>query len=176
MNVYKKLGISFASFTFLFWLFFQPLSSIGLHRNYFDVPSEKHQIDQVELNDFLKVWSNMMSSSFKNTVKSASLKTGSSYPLSFLRWLKLQHWSVERFFYTEQQIRDMLKYAEIKTRLKDNNEIARKSHTNLNKMNKDLETRLEASPYSEEELDLIILNMYQITEVLSGRAILGETN
>ena len=172
MNIYQKFGILSVSFLFLLWLLFQPLSSLGPHRSYLKMPCRWHEITQVELNDFLGVWSNMMQSSYKDSIKDSSLTTTPSYPKTFKSWLYVQHWSIERFFYTEQRIRDLLKYAEIKTRLADNKKIASKSATNLRNMNKDLEERLSTSPYSDKELDLIILNIFQITEVLDGRAIL----
>ena len=68
----------------------------------------------------------------------------------------------------------MVEYVDVKHQLSDNAKISRSSHINLNDMNQALEKRLDANLYSDEELDLIETNLYQITEVLSGKAILGD--
>lgn len=174
MNIYQKFAIIFISFSLLIWLLLSPLTDIDINRKYIEMPEDNHKLTQVELNDFLGVWSNFMQSTFKDSLKSTSLASKESYPSSFKNWLDLQHWSVERFFYTEQKVRDLLKYAEIKSRLEENMKIVKSSNINLHSMNKDLQSKLERCPYDSTEIELIINNIYQITEVLSGRAILGN--
>ena len=172
MRVYKKFLIKFVTYIILAWFVCQPLTEIGRYKPYNEMPSEEFEITHKELDAFLEVWGDMMQSSFAENFKGTSLKSGNQYPRGLKSWLKLHHWDIKRFFYDEQRIKDLIEYAEIKHQLKDNKKITKLSQINLNDMNKDLEKRLETTSYSNEELDLIEANLYQITEILAGKAIL----
>ena len=174
MNIYQKFGVILLSYIFLGWFVCQPLTDVGRYKPYFQMSENGHEITHDELNDFLYVWANMMQSSFGKSFSSKSLKSGDKYPEGLQKWLALQYWNIDRFFYDEQRIRDLLEYVEIKRQLDDNKKIAKASRINLNDMNKDLQKRLEANSYNDYELELIEANLYQIGEVLSGRAVLKK--
>lgn len=172
MSIYKKFGILFVSYIFLAWFMFQPLTEVFRYKPYFTMPDETYEITHKELNAFLSVYSDMMQSTFKEHFNAKSMK--SEIPASFQKWLRLHYWNIDRFFYVEQRIRDLLEYIEVRRQLEDNKKIAKSSNINLNSMNDDLEKTLYAHNYNEKELELIEANLYQITEILAGRAILGN--
>lgn len=174
MSIYKKFAIKFATYIALAWFVCQPLTEVFRYKPYFEMPEEEYEITHKELNAFLTVWGNMMQSSFREKFTSSSLKAEGKHPKCLQTWLEIQHWNIDRFFYDEQRIKDLVEYVDVKHQLSDNAKISRSSHINLNDMNQALEKRLDANLYSDEELDLIETNLYQITEVLSGKAILRD--
>ena len=174
MNIYKKFGIQLATCVILIWFVCQPLADVGRCTTYMEMPEEEHELTHSELNAFLEVWGYMMQSSFKEKFKGTSLKTDGQYPKGLQKWLRIQHWDINRFFYVEQRIKDLVEYVEVKKQLDDNAKIAKASRINLNDMNTTLRKRLDANSYSNNELNLIETNLYQITEILAGNAVLGN--
>ena len=166
------MGILLVSWIFLGWFAFQPLTDVFRYKPYFTMSEEGHEISRKELNAFLYVYSDMMQSSFRDYFSAKSMR--SEIPSSFKKWLKMHYWDVDRFFYDEQRIKDLLEYVEVSHQLEDNKKISKSSNINLNSINSDLEKRLYAYNYNHEELELIEANMYQITEIMAGRAILGN--
>lgn len=174
MDTIKNRLTKYATALILIWFIFKPLSDISFSKSYLEMPNGEFEITRQELNDFLEVWGNMMQSSFGKSFEGASLKSENEYPENLKKWLKLQRWNIERFFYDEQRIRDLVKYAEIKQQLRDNKKIAKSSLINLKSINKNLEKSMDAIPYRMAELELIEANLYQITEILAGKAILKQ--
>jgi hypothetical protein len=174
MSIYKKFAISLGSYIFLGWFICQPLNDVFRYKPYYSMPEVEHEINAEELDAFLNIWSKMIQSSYGKQLRVNSLKTEKSYSKGFTDWLELQHWNVERFFYDEERIRDLLEFVEVKKQLDDNHNIAKSTHINLLHINKDLEKRLEASQFNDYEVELIEANAYQITEILAGRAVLGK--
>lgn len=175
MSPLKKLGIACASYILLGWFVCQPLTELGIYKPYFKMSKNGHEISISELDSFLNIWSKLMQSRFAGNFNKKSLNMKSGYPKNLKKWLELQYWDIERFFYDEQRIRDLLEYVDARLQLEENKEISRKSgKINLHGIIKNLEQRLEASSFNEKELDLIEANRYQIAEILSGRAVLGE--
>ena len=174
MSIYKKFAISLVSYIFLGWFICQPLNDIFRHKPYYSMPEVEYEINAEELNAFLNIWSRMMQSSYGEQLRANSLKTEKSYSKGFTDWLELQHWNVERFFYDEGRIRDLLEFVDVKKQLNDNHNIAKSAHINLSHINKDLEQRLETSRFNDYEVKLIETNAYQITEILAGRAVLEK--
>ena len=172
MSIYKKMGVLLVSWIFLGWFMFQPLTEVLRYKPYFSMSEEGHEISQKELNAFLSVYSDMMQSSYKEHFNAKSMKT--ELPKSFQKWLKMHYWDADRFFYDEQRIKDLLEYIEVKHQLADNKKISRITNINLHNINSDLEKRIYAYNYSQNELSLIEANLYQITEILAGRAVLGN--
>lgn len=172
MNTYKKMGILFVSYLFLGWFLFQPLTEVFRYKPYYSMSESGHEITHKELNSFLMVYSNMMQSSFKEHFYSKSMR--SEIPKSFQKWLNLQYWDIDRFFYDEQRISDLLEYIEVKKQLQDNEKISKSSNINLKNINSALEKTLQAYEYNEKELNLIEANIYQISEIFAGRAVLKK--
>ena len=175
MKTLKKLGIAFASYLLLGWFICQPLTEVGRYKPYFKMSDNGHEISHSELNEFLNIWSKLTQSYYGDSFKGKSLKKASEYPNGLQKWLRLQYWDINRFFYDEQRIRDLMEYIDVKQQLEDSKKITR-SHTkiNLNNIISDLEKRLDVNSYKQTELELIEVNRYQIDEVLSGRAILKK--
>ena len=174
MSIRKKFSIKLMVFAFLAWFLCQPLIDVGRYKPYFEMPDEDFEITYNELNDFLDVWERMIHSSFGENFKSSSLKSKQPYPKELQKWLRLQHWDIKRFFYVEQRIKDLMEYVEVRNQLRDNTKIIKSSQINLNEMKENLKKRLDMNPYSEEELDLIESALYQITEILAGKAVLEK--
>ena len=175
MKPLKKIGITCASYILLGWFICQPLTELGIHKPYFEMPEQEHEISFDELDAFLNVWSKLMQSRFAEDFNKKSLNIKGEHPKNLKKWLKLQYWDIERFFYDEQRIRDLLEYVDIKLQIEENQKISKMSgDMNLNKFNKSLEQRLKTSSFSENELNLIETNRYQITEILSGEAVLEK--
>lgn len=164
------MAILFFSFLFLGWFLFQPITDVFIHEDYSLMNEYGHKITRKELDAFLDVWSDMMNSTFKESYNNNSLKKEKL--VSFQKWLKLKRWNIDRFFYDEQRIRDILTYLDVKAKLEGNRKIAKKSSINLDNITSDLEKHLDHYHYDEKELSLIEANIYQIVEILSGRAVL----
>lgn len=174
MSILKKLLIKLTVYIFLAWFICQPLIDIGRYKPYFEMPEEEFEITYNELNDFLDVWGRMMQSSFGEEFTGSSLKSEQKYPKGLQKWLRIQHWDIKRFFYDEQRIRDLVEYVEVRNQLQDNKKIAKSARINLNEMNKNLKKRLDMNSYTNEELELIESGLYQITEILAGKSVLGK--
>ena len=175
MNPIKKISIACASYILLIWFIFQPLTEFGIHMPYYEMSENGHEISHSELDSFLNIWSKLMQSRYSGDFNKRSLSMKTEYPSSLRKWLKLQYWDIERFFYDEQRIRDLLEYVDTMQELEDDKQITRSSSkVNLSNIIDELEKRLEANPFGKKELDLISANRYQISEILAGRAILGN--
>lgn len=175
MNLYKKFAIIFASFIFLGWFVCQPLNEVFRYQPYMKMSEEGHKISHKELDAFLAVWSEMFYSYWGRTFDGKSLKDNQKYPKGLEKYLRMQSWDIERFFYDEQRIRDMMEYVDIQQKLKDSKQIAKSGvRINLNDIISDMEKRLDTSSFDKKELELIEVNKYQIEEILTGRAILGK--
>ena len=46
----------------------------------------------------------------------------------------------------------------------------------LGEIVKDLKQKLEVCSYDDDEMALVEANLYQITEIFAGRAVLGKSN
>ena len=175
MSPLKKLGLACVSYILLGWFICQPLIDFGIYKPYFEMSKNGHEISHRELDAFLNIWSKLMQSRFAGNFNKKSLSMKTEYPSSLKKWLRLQYWDINRFFYDEQRIRDLLEYVDIKQQLEDDKQISRTTaKINLRGIISELEKRLEENPFDEKELDLIHANRYQISEILAGRAILGN--
>ncbi|MBE6443811.1 MAG: hypothetical protein E7020_03990 [Alphaproteobacteria bacterium] len=170
-----KLIILIIVFYGFWWLFSHPLNKIGVDMPYFSPPAEDHKIDAEELSSFLDLWSRMMQSGLKQKVAQVSLRSADSqYPQELVKWLEAQNWNVERFFYNEQRLAEIVDCVNLRKSYKSNVKLAKQSK--LGEIVKDLKQKLEVCSYDDDEMALVEANLYQITEIFAGRAVLGKSN
>lgn len=169
-----KFFILIASFLFLGWFIFQPLDRIGVDQPYIQAPIEGQVLDVAELNEFLNLWSRILNGPLNKYLKQISLSSDQSYPREISSWLEAQNWSVERFFYDEQRLRGLVDCVNLQESLESNEALSRRQN-NLSPIIKDQRKRLSLCRYSQDEMDLVKANLYQITEVFAGRAVMGNS-
>lgn len=174
MSRKNKFFILITSISFLIWFSFQPLSKLWLDKPYYTPPVAGQQINAYELNEFLGLWSRILHGPLRKYMKQISLSSKGQYPEAVVKWLDSQNWNAERFFYNEQRILGILDYVNLRMNLKSNVDLSSKGGVNLKDLIKDQEQRMKACPYSEGELDLVEDHLYQVTEILAGRAILAS--
>ncbi len=171
-----KFSILVVSFSLLLWLFFQPLHKLGISKPYNEPPVAGQKIDAYELNEFLSLWSKIMQGPLNKYIKQISLSSRAEYPTRVVKWLEAQNWNVERFFYNEQRLHELLDYVNLRANLNSNINLQQKGNVNLTDLINEQKKRLKMCPYSNDELDLVEANMYQITEIFAGRAVLASGN
>ena len=120
------------------------------------------------------MWARILQGPLRKYMRQISLSSNGQYPDAVVKWLDSQNWNVERFFYNEQRLLGILDYVNLRMNLKSNIELSNKDGVDLKDIIRDQEKRMKACPYSNNELDLIEHNLYQITEVLAGRAVLAS--
>lgn len=170
-----KLTIIITVFYGFWWLFSHPLNKIGIYMPYSNPPAEDHKVDDKELNSFLDLWSRMMQSGLRQKVAQVSLRSADSqYPQELVKWLEAQNWNVERFFYDEQRLAELVDCVNLRKAYNSNVRLARQSK--LDQIVKDLKQKLETCSYDDDEMALVEANLYQITEIFAGRAVLGKSN
>ena len=174
MSYKSKFLILIASISFLIWFSFQPLNKLGLNKPYYAPPVLGQQIDANELNEFLELWSRILQGPMHKYMKQVSLSSGGQYPEAVVKWLDAQNWNAKRFFYNEQRLLGILNYVNLKTNLMSNIELSKKGEVDLKDIIRNQEQQMAACPYSKLELDLVENNLYQVTEILAGRAILAS--
>lgn len=174
MSRKRKFTILLLSFIGLAWFIFQPLAKIGFDKPYQNAPTAEQKIDAAELNAFLNLWSRMMQGPLKDHVGQVSLASGKSYPRELVKWLDAQNWNTERFFYDEQRLHELVDYVNLRANLKSNIELSQRTGANLEEIIADQRHRLKACPFAEDELMLVEANLYQITEIFAGRAVLAK--
>ena len=131
LNRRLKLLISLIAFVAVGWICFQPLSKIGVNKSYLETPKALHKLSQDELIDFLMLWDQMQKGELKGYLEQIPLKNEEGYPRPIVKWLELNNWSVERFFYDEQRIRDILSCVNLERNLNTNVEVSKKTGINL---------------------------------------------
>lgn len=172
-----KVFVLILSFLFLGWFIFQPLSRLGISHPYSEAPQAGQTIDAAELNEFLNLWSRMLHSSLRQQITQISLYSGKQYPQDISNWLNNHNWNVERFFYDEQRLHELVDCVNLQENLKSNEILSRKGQKNLSAIIADQRKRLNmCNKYSPDEMELIKANLYQITEIFAGRAIMDKTS
>ena len=151
MHPLNKIIISLVSYIILGWFVCQPLTDIGRHLPYQKMSENGHELSSDELNAFLNIWSKMMVSRYAENFDGKSLQKNGKYPRGLKTWLNLQYWDINRFFYDEQRIRDLLKYSDVKHHLEDNQKITRSSNINLTDHIQDLKQTLNSASLSKKE-------------------------
>ncbi len=175
MGRLSKLIILIIIFYGVWELLSIPLSKVRSGIIYSIPPTEDHKIDAKELNSFLDLWSRMMQSDLKSKLTQVSLRTSDNkYPKELIRWLELQNWNVERFFYNEQRLAEIVNCINLRNAYESNMKLAQLS--SLDGIVKDLKQKLVTCSHDSDEVALIEANLYQITEIFAGHAVLGKSN
>ena len=170
MSLKLKILVMTAVFIFLGWFLSTPVNRIGVNTSYLEAPVGEKQFDKKELNAFLDLWSRMMHSSLKDEVSQISLKKDNDCPYALKAWLKAQNWSVERFFYDEQRLRDIIKCAELKKNYDANLKLSGTRGVDLQNIISDLKEKLQLCKFAESELYLVGAYLPQIIDILEGKS------
>lgn len=175
----KKILILIASFLLLAVVLTTPLAELGRFGGAYDKRPEPEQtLSLEELNAFLNVWSEFMRkdiagySSLQLSLSSGGAADG--FPPQLVRWLGRQGWNVERFFYNEQKVRGLLRAAALEENLNANRRLLKEAHGNDNLKNiiRSQEEQLGLIKVNPEELALIKANLYQVNQIMDGKAVL----
>ena len=174
MKLKIKLPILIVVIWFFSWFLFEPISQIGLKGVYSNPPEAGQKITASELKSFLDLWSRIQQSELKEILGQISLRSDKEYPSVLVKWLEGQQWNVERFFYNEQRLHGLVDYVNLKSSLESNIALSKKTSANLQEIIENQQQRMNACPYDEDEMMLIKDNLYQVTEIFAGRAVLSN--
>ena len=167
LNRRLNLLILVVVFTATSWLCFQPLAKLGTDRTYLEPLTTSHLLTAEELGSFLTLWAKIKNGSFKKYFKQISLHNTDDYPRVVVKWLNLNNWSAERFFYDEQHIRDLLRCVELKKSLNANIEASTKTKVNLADLVSSQKQGMESCVFDKDELELIKINRNQIVAIFA---------
>ena len=170
MHPLTKFAIGTVIYIILGWFVCQPLTEIGRTRPYAKMSENGHQITHLELTNFMDIWYKMTETKYAKNYNIKSLKSSNRYPKGLITWLKLQDWDIDRFFYDEQRIQDLLKHVDLKHQLEDDREIDANSGINLDDIINDLEKTLRSTSFNEEEIALIEINRYEISKLMTDNS------
>lgn len=171
MGIKSQLGLLLLSIFFFVWLIQKPVNRLGVRTPYLSAPSQGQQLTADELNEFLDLWARINHGPLKKYFSQISLKSDSRYPQKIVTWLKLQNWNVERFFYDEQRLLELLEYVKLQKNINNNMELAKKTGADLDGVIKEQRRYLKAHTFGPEEIELVKHNLYQINEIFAGRAV-----
>ena len=185
MSHTKKLLIALAAFIFLGLILSTPLTDLGHFSSRYDRLSEQDELlDMAELNSFLRVWSEMLSKDVgRYASQQLSLSRGTTedgFPPQLVRWLKRQGWHAGRFFDDEQKIRALVRYAALEQNLNANRKLLQElgkdagAASGLREIISRQERQLSVLKVNPQELELIRANLYQVGEILAGKAVLKD--
>lgn len=174
MDSQKKKWILLAAIIVLFVVFTTPLSHLSFLGNYNGAEfTEQDLLTAEEINDFMVVWPKFLRSEIGATFLSMSLNDSNEIPSQVLRWFTTQGWSAKRFLAVEQRLRKLVEIAYLQNNLASNMELQQKSSgANLRDIIKSQKDRLGAAKYNPKELELVSANLYQISQVLDGKAVI----
>ncbi len=172
MSRKQKFLILSLSFLFLGWFVFQPMVRLGVDKPYLNPPVSGQTINAAELSAFLDLWSRVQQSELKKYIGQMSLSAKNEYPRPLVKWLEAQNWSVERFFYDEQRLYELARCAKLKISLEGHKALA--AHNNLRDIIRQQQRQMKACSFGADEMTLIEANLYPITEIFAGRAILEK--
>lgn len=172
----KKIFILIAALLVLAAVLTTPLTDIGrFGASYSHPPSPENTLDVGEINAFLEVWSKFMQKDISRTMSQVSLSSDSAVPAQVRRWLYAEGWNAERFFGVEQRLRELKSIAELQNSLDANRRLLVKMSgagaENLKNIVESQERQFKALRYNPQELALVRANLYQITQVLEGKAV-----
>ena len=147
------------------WLCLQPVIKLGTDQSYAVQQNLSHKLTAPELNAFLALWQQMQKGALREYLAQRSLHGKSSYPRPIIKWLEVNNWSAERFFYDEQRLQDLLKCAELKIMMNANIETNKRTGINLEAIIKSQKEGLKSCLFEQEEMKLIEHNKEQIKAV-----------
>lgn len=172
----KKTLILLAALLVLAVVLTTPLTNIArFGASYNHPPSPENVLDVDEINAFLEVWSEFMQKDLSRSMHQVSLSQDSAVPAQVVRWLYAKGWNAERFFAVEQHLRELVAVATLQNSLEDNRRLLGKMSgdgvANLKNIIASQEQQFKALHYNPQELALVRANLYQITHILEGRAV-----
>ena len=173
----KKAWILLGVFVLLGVILTTPLSNIARFGANYDTPPSPEDVMSIkELNAFLEVWSDFMQKDLSKSMGQVSLQQDSEVPSQVRRWLNANGWNTERFFSMEQRLKELVAIATLQNNLEDNRGLLKtmsgSGADNLKNIISSQEKQFKALSYNPEELALVRANLYQIEQVLSGKAVL----
>ena len=150
-----------------------PLTRISaIHFSYNEPLGETEILSVQEINDFMKVWSEFVREGYYQEMKQVSLNHNSKVPASIIRWLELEGWNTSRFFAVEQRLRFLVSVASLKNDLEANIGLQKTSQgANITNIIENQKQKLSSLKYNSQELALVKENLYQISSVLDGKAV-----
>ncbi len=168
-----------ASFVLLAVVLTTPLAELGrFGGSYGNRPEPEQILSLDELNAFLNVWSEFIRKDIggygSRQLSLSSRGAEDGFPPQLVRWLRRQGWNVERFFYNEQKIRELLNAAALENNLNANRLLSKKmgGNENLKNIIRNQEEQLGLIKVNPKELALIKANLYQVNLIMDGKAVL----
>lgn len=168
MSRWGKLLIVIITFSLLGWFMTQPIHKIGLKGSYQEEPVAGQQLNPEELNAFLDVWAQLMSSNLKDVAGQLSLSSQKSYSGILTEWLSDKGWNTNRFFYDEQRLRDLVKCVSMRAEFEGNKKLSKQKGVDLKAIVKEQKERLKYCSFEAEEMSLIENNLYQISQIFQS--------
>lgn len=171
---WKNLSILLAALVLLLVVLTTPLNKISrFGSSHLGTPPANLVLTAAEVNSFMEVWSDFVQKGLADSMKQVSLNSDGAVPAQVVRWLNAKGWSAEYFFAVEQRLRELISVATLQNNLEDNQKLYEKSpNDNLRLIIRNQEERFAALRYNPQELALVRANIYQITNVLDGKAVI----
>ena len=118
----------------------------------------------------------MNDSSLRGILGQLSLKTEYKYPKELVKWLELQGWNVDRFFYNEQRLVELVALVNLKQSILENEKLQQISNVRLNNVINEQYEILKSSPFDKDEIELVSNNYAVVNKFLSQKKILEDLN
>lgn len=165
-RIIKNLILLILFFLFFGFLFTTPINHIGVNDRYLTPPSKDHQFDAQELNDFVLLWAKVEKSPIRKFMDQTLLDPEGHTSWFFKRWLKVNHWNDERFFYCQYRLVMLLRCVALEKNHQDNLKMAQSSNINLHEVISEQEKLLAKCTYKGPEYDLISKNFQNIINII----------
>ncbi len=139
---------------------------------------QKPFIDKDEMNRFLPVWSEYLSSDVSQIgARQISLTLGKAsekFPLKTIHWLRKKGWNADRFFYVEQRLKAIVKSAFMQEHIKatvhvlETGGVSGVDPTTVQRMIDDQKKRVNVEQITPAELDMVMPDLVLISDILDG--------
>ncbi|MBQ9234985.1 MAG: hypothetical protein IJ184_00780 [Alphaproteobacteria bacterium] len=148
------------------WLMSERIINWGRERPYLRNPQAEHSLDAEEFYSFLNVWDKAEHGRMRPYLSTNPLEEKMRTSWVMKSWLELYGWNVERFFYDELRIRELLRCVMLKNNHADNVVMAQKNGLGLESIIQQQEQQLKQCKYSTDELSLVEENISLINKVM----------
>ncbi len=179
MSLKKKILILLGSIAFVTLVICTPIQNIGrLGTAYSEPPVAGENLTLKSMNAFLKTWPEFIKTDISLQQLSLSgTSAAEKFPPQVVRWLRANGWNAEHFFYIEQRLREAVTAAGLQQTIDSNKLILQKMREdaaaeNLQKIISMQQAQLAAIKITPAELELVKNNLYQINQILEGKAVL----
>ncbi len=169
-----KYIINFFVFLFLAFIIGTPVSDIGENKRYMEMPVAGQKFTSDELEEFLYVWSKMNNSSLRGILGQLSLKSKYEYPKELVKWLEVQNWNIDRFFYNEQRLTELIFFVNLKRSIAEHEKMQQITNVNLQNIIKEQQEILKKSSFDDDEIELITKNFVEINKFMEKKKILED--